>query len=211
MRKLFLALLFLSLNIVAQDFEFDTMTLYATKFKQYDTNILTYTNSKIDTYSLRIYKNENSYEAKLYDYKKNKIHYFKVNELKLNDGILNNFIYVTSEKFRNAGEAVFSKCVYDFETIENNGDIKKVKLNVYKNYKRKKSILHYELLLKANDFNLFHAFRVSCIHPFEFIQKFNYNQNCSVETAKGITLSGDIIQHRLVEYKKVNFILRIPK
>ena len=210
MRKIFLALLFLSLNISAQDFEFDTMTLYATKFKQYDSNILTYTNSKTDSYSLRIYKNENSYEARLYDYKNNKIHYFKVNELKSNDGISNNFIYENTIKFTETGEGIFSKYVYAFETIETDGDVKKVKLNVYKNYKRKKSIMHYELQLKANDLNLFHAFRVSCIHPFEFIQKFNCNQNYSVEKAKGVTLSGDMIQHRLVEYKKVNFILRIP-
>ena len=63
--------------------------------------------------------------------------------------------------------------------------------------------------MKPNDSNLFNAFRVSCIHRFESIQKFDINENCIVESAKGYTEDGQIIEHTLLEYKKINLTLKI--
>ena len=209
MRKILITLFFItSLNINCQEYEFDSMTLYSTKFKQLESRILNYTNSKINTYSLRILIYTDYSEAKLYDYKNRKVHYFKINEVISNNETTTNFIYQESYNFE-TGEEFYPKYIYDFETIEENSDFKKVKLNVYKNSKKKKSILNFDLKLKPNDSNLFNAFRVSCIHRFESIQKFDINENCIVESAKGYTEDGQIIEHTLLEYKKINLTLKI--
>ena len=210
MRKIFITLFFItSLYVKAQDYEFDTMTLYSTKFKQLETKTSNYTNSKISSYSLRISNYTDYSEAKVFDYKNGKIHYFKINEVKSKNEITTNFIYQNSYNIE-TDEKLYSKYVYDFETVEESTDLKKVKLNVYKNSKKKKSIVYFDLNLKPNDSNLFHAIRLSCIHLFGFIQKFDINENCIVESAKAVTHDGQIVEHTLLEYKKVNLILRIP-
>ena len=209
MKSFFIILLLtLSQYVNAQDYEFDSMTLYSTKSNQLESKVLNYTNSKVNDYVLKMFTNVEYPEARLYDYKNNKVHYFKISEVKLKNEVTTNFIYETSYKFE-TGEEYYPKYVYDFETVEENVDFKNVKLSVYKNSKRKKSIAHFDLKMKPNDSNLFHAFGVSCIHRFNFVQNFNIDGNYIVESAKIITSDGQIIEHTLLEYKKVNLRLKI--
>ncbi|OAB31454.1 hypothetical protein FBFR_01085 [Flavobacterium fryxellicola] len=184
------------------------MTLYATKYKQIEFKQQNYTNSNIKSYSMRISVYGDYIEAKIFDYKSRKTHYFKINDIKSKNEITLNFTYQNSYNL-DTREGFYPKYVYDFETVEENTDFKKVKLNAYKNSKSKKSIFYFDLKLKPNDSNLFHAFRLSCIHGFEFIEKFDINENYIVESAKSVTHDGQIIEHTLLECKKIDLTLKV--
>lgn len=208
-KTIIVCFLFLSLSIKAQDYEFETMTLYSTVFMQTDSKRLNYTSTKNDTYYLQIFKSEEFYEAKLYDHKSQKIHYFKINELKSDNIFFNEFTYEKTTSLFIVSQGMFSKYIFDFEPIQTDGNLKKVKLKVYKNAKKKKSIMSYDLVLKSNKSNLFSAFRISCIHPFEFINRLNINENYIVESAKGNVISGKSIEHKLLDISEFKLILRV--
>ena len=211
MNKIFLALIFFSsLCINAQVYEFDSMTIYSSKFEQNESKKMIYINSKNDSYYLQLFFYSDLNEAKLYDIKNRKIHYFGVNEVKTKDGISISFDYQRTSNLSSNGENSLTKYIYDFDTFEINNKSKKVNLIVYKNSKRKKIILNIELELNENDSNLFHAYRISCIHPYESVTKFNLNENYIVTSAKVNTLSKNKIEHKLLEYKQVNFAIQIP-
>lgn len=208
MKKIFYVLLFVSsLSIKAQEYEFDTMTIYSSKFGLNQNSVSNYFSSKNKTYSFTIFSYDGILQGRLYDYKRCKVHYYNVEEVRSNNDTITKFTYQESSYLK-TGQEFYTSYVYDFETTEENDDYKQVKLNVFKNSKRKKPVIHFDLKLKKIDVNLFQAFRVSCIHRFEFVPQFDINGNYIVESAKGVTHEGQIIEHRLLEYRKINLILK---
>jgi hypothetical protein len=201
--------LFFSL-VNAKEFEFDTMVIYTVKFMQTEGQAFCFTNSKNDTYCLKLSKLEDSYEGRIYDYNDKKVHYFRVENIKSDTVHDDEFVFLYTSDLSGINENWYSKYLFEFKTIDENESYKKVKLNVYKNSKRKKSIMSYDFELILNDTNLFSTFRLSCIHPFEFVSKFNMYENYLVKNAVGNTLSGKKIENNLLVYKKVNFSIRIP-
>jgi len=207
MKKIIFALIFISsICMNAQVYEFDAMTHYSTKFRLNVSSSINYTNSKNNTYNLRILKYNDSLEGRLYDTKNSKVHYFKVEEITSNEEVVSKFIYKESYDLHTLQKS-YSKYVFDYETIEENADFKKVKLNVYKNSKRKKSVAHFDFKLKKIDTNQFYTFRLAFIHHFEFIPKFDIDGSYIVEYAKAVTYDSQIIEHQLLEYKKINLTL----
>lgn len=169
-----------------------------------------FTNSKNDTYCLKLFRLEDSYEGRIFDYNNKKVHYFRVDNIKSENIDDDEFVFLYTSDLSGINENWYSKYLFEFKTIDENESYKKVKLNVYKNSKRKKSIISYDLELIPNDTNLFSTFRLSCIHPLEFVSKFNMNENYIVKKAVGNTLSGKKIENNLLVYKKVDFSINIP-
>lgn len=186
------------------------MIIYSTKHKQTERQILCFTNSKNDTYCLKLFKLEDSYEGKIFDYNNKKVHYFKVENIKSDNINDDEFVLLYTSDLSGINENWYSKYLFEFKTIDENESYKKVTLNVYKNSKRKKSIMSYDFELIPNETNLFSAYRLSCIHPFEFVSKFNIYENYIVKKAVGNTLSGEKIENNLLQYKKVDFSISIP-
>ena len=58
--KIFILFLFCSMTVNSQYFEFDSMTIYSTKFEQNESKTMIYTNSKNDLYYLKILAFSNS-------------------------------------------------------------------------------------------------------------------------------------------------------
>lgn len=212
MIKLFLlSILFIFSTVNAQKYVFDTLTKYSSSYNKINGEAISYSNSNDDSYFMRIRKYESSITADLYDYKNLKLHTFLVKESKVKGEMLFNFEYENTSDIYYFNKNVYSKYVFDFEIFELNDSIKRVNLKVYKNLKKKKSLINYDLQIKKHDVNLFPVFRINCIHPYEFLEKLNIFKNGIVVKAKDNTLSGKLIEYKLEELKEVNFELNIPK
>jgi hypothetical protein len=212
MRNLFLLfILFIFSPTNAQKYIFNTLTKYSISYNNIKNEGLSYSNSNDDTYFLRIRKYESSLTANLYDYKNLKHHIFTVKESKVNGEIVFNFEYENTSNIYYFNKNEYSKYVFAFETFELNDTIKRVNLKIYKNSKKKKPLMNYDLQLKNHEKNLFPVFRINCIHPYEFLENLNIFKNGVVINAQGNTLSGRLIEYKLEDLKEVNFEINIPK
>lgn len=211
-KKTFLLFLLFGFSYVnAQKYVFNTLAKYSSNYGHNKSESISYSNSNSDSYFLRLEKRENSFRANLFDYKNLKVHRFTVTESKVKNEIFFKFNYLDTYYLQHFNENHYSKYVFDFQTVESNDSIAKVKLNIYRNSKKKKSLKDYDLVIKKNSSNLFPVFRINSIHPYEFVEKLNIFENGVVVSASGKTVSGEQIEFKLEELKQVSFELDIPK
>jgi len=135
-------------------------------------------------------------------------HNFEVIGSKSREEVFFEFRYVDSNSINY--DKKFYEYEFEYTTIDNDSLNKTIKVDVYKNSKRKKSETSLILQLKKSTVNLFPLFRFSCLHPFEFIQKLNIPGNFMIESGKRTTLFGNKSEHKLLYYKDVKFELDIP-
>lgn len=192
----------------AQKFEFDLLTKYLTKMELSNFENIIYSNSKDENYFLMVKENSELKKATLYDLKKMILHNYEVVESKSGDEIFFEFKYMDSNIINPNNR--FHKYEFEYTKIDDDSLNKKIKVEVYKNSKRKKPELSLILQLKKSNNNLFPLFRFSCIHPFELIQELNISENFIIESAKGTTFFGKTIEHELLDYKEVKIELEIP-
>ncbi len=205
---LFLFLIFSNQIILAQSYFFNTLVKYTSGNRE---SIL-YTNSKNDAYYLRVLKLNDVLIADILDVETSKVHSFNIVETKSKEEIIFDFSYIKTDEFNNGFEKTYSDYVIDFQEIERNDSIRKVKLIVYKNKKKKKIIIEYFLEIKDHSENLFPSFRQSCMHPMETFQKLNIFENGVVINASGNSFfNNKNITTKLEEIKEVNLELKIPK
>lgn len=206
---LLLILFFSCLNSNAQKYAFNTLVKYSTKMNDYYNERVNYTNTDDNSYHLGLYKTENSFTAFLYDDKNLKKHEFKVIETKSKNEVFFKFEYIKSTILNLKVKNKFSDYLFTFNTLSTTDSIKKVSLNGYKNSKKKKSVVQCELEIKNYPVNLFHSFRISCMHPFEFLDYLNYNENGVVINGTATTLSGKKASFKLLELKQLDFELEV--
>lgn len=204
---IFLLSLF-SFGVNSQKYFFDILTIYKLKSNISSGKAISYVNSNDDTYILRLKKTDYYFEANLFDFKTHKNHKFTVIETYEKNEIIFNFKYVNTFNLNNDNTKRFKNYVFEFQTIEVRDSIKTVKLNVFKNSKKRKPIIKYELEIKNTGKNLFHAFRTSCLHPFESFMQLNFENGLPIK-AKGNTLSGFKNEIELETFKKTPFELEI--
>lgn len=207
MKKIFSILVMLTaFAAFAQKFTFDIFA----KYNSNEIESILLTNTKNDNYYLRIFNNENKIEGYLTDIENLKIHTFEITQTNVNNEIIFNFNYLSSREFElDYLEKGYKNYVFDFHTIENKDGIKKVKFKVFRNAKKKRPIMEYELEIKEYDKNLFPAFRICGLHPLERINQLNYNDNGIVIKANGKFITGLENNVKLLEYKEVNLELEV--
>lgn len=209
MKSIFLIFIsFISISGFTQVYEFDTQTSYLKSVYNSNGNkkwqTLVYTNSKDDSYFLMFY---NYYkEARIWDIKNSRTFRYKVTTNQ-NDSL--NYTFIAEEKFNSTVKKKFSNYIYEFDTI--NTSNKKVKLNIYTNKKKKKPVVVVEFSYRDYESNVFPAFRINCLHPFEFVEKMNFSKNIVVTKATGTTMSGGTFTSELTDIMKINLKLIIPK
>lgn len=201
-----LFLLFIS-NIQAQKFEFDLLTKYQSKMKDYIHESVIYSNSKNEKYFLYVDGNPESKNAMLYDFANMISHNFKVKESKIKNEIFFEFEYLNSKNINLKNK--FGEFELKYKSIGNDSLKKEIKIDIYD--KTKKLRESYVLRVKKSKTNLFPLFRFSCLHPLEFNQNINLPENIIVENAIGTTLSGKTIEHKLLYNKELKFEIEIPK
>ncbi|MEZ4854092.1 hypothetical protein, partial [Flavobacterium sp.] len=187
--------LFLS-NIYSQKFEFDVLTKYKLKNRE----SIVYSNSKHEDYVMYIQGNSEYKIAKLYDLKKMILHKFDVKEVKSKNEVFFQFMYKSTNDMN--FYKYWDKSKIQYEWISNNGLNGEIKLNIYKNYKKTKLLYTVYMKVQKSNVNLFHVFKFSCLHPFEFYRNFNIPENIIVKSSKIELSSGRLEEHSSLVYSK---------
>jgi hypothetical protein len=192
----------------AKEFEFDVMTNYSYKNGDNTNNIIVFTNSKDNTYYLKLLNVIDSWEARLYDYKELKIHYFNVIEEKTKVGFINRYVYKNTTPISSTEIREFKDYTFEFKTIEESENSKIMILNIFKNVKKKKPLRSFQLELIPNSVNSFNGCKVSCIHPYELIEKLYLDEECLVKNIKDLTYKTH--DYNLVDHQIINLKLTSP-
>lgn len=209
MKKIFFVVLYLAVNatVHSQKFEFDLLTKYVISAKNHQRETAVYSNSTNKFYYL--YLNFDSKTAGLYDLKTNILYKFEVLQSKVNQDVFFEFKYLNSKKTTSNGH--FANFESEYTIVKKDSIFSEIKLDIYRNSKRKKP--QYSLLLKAkkSKTNLFAIFRVNCLHPIEFNSKIDIPENIIIESGESIHGSGNKINYKLAIVKDVKFELEIPQ
>lgn len=207
-KVLLLLLLILSSFLHAQRFDFNILTKYKTTYNgSTEREQVTYTHSDKDYYFLSIYKDDNETTARLYDSKNMKVHNFEVLETKSKDEVFFDFKYKSSRKLK-TNSLRFSDYKYEVKTINPDTINPQVGITVFKDAKRTVKALHINCFTVKTEENLFHIFKFSCLHPYEF-ENIIPNGKYLVKHAKGITADNATIEYNLLDLKAVDFKLEI--
>lgn len=212
MKKIILLLFLLNFNLSkAQTFTFDSFACYSNEVLDKINEKSCFINSNDNSYYLSLYNLNGNLEANLFDMKNLKSHHFNVEEKKVNGQSKFNFIFQYTKKRETLQHAYFENYVFDIKAIDSNEQIKKMKLNVYKNAKKPRSEMNVQFEYKEIPLNLFLAYKVCCLHPFESNENLFLNKNCLVTKGSEIALSGKKVEHKLIDYKEISLELIIPE
>jgi hypothetical protein len=205
---LFLLYLLISKATYAQNYKFDLLTSYSSKVNGKQNKRIVYSDSKNDDFFLSVGGFTGSSKATLIDFKKRVYHHFKVIQTKENKDIFFTFVYISTTEFETPDTYIDHNFV--FEEIESDSIFRKVKVLIYKNSKNKKPITSHTVILKKSDNKLFSLYRVSCLHPFEILDKMKYPGNYMVVSGTGTTSNGYKIETKLVLTKTIYFEMNVP-
>ena len=211
MKNIFFVLffIFITSNSNAQVFEFDLLTKYncKTEYNNFESEI--YSNSKGQNYFLYIKSDLDSKKmAALYDIAKMVTHNFEIIESAIKSESFFELKYLYSNKTELSKN--FENFEIEYSIINEDSLSKEIKVDFYKNSKRKKINHSIVLNVKENNTNLFPLFRFSCLHPFEFNQSINLPENIIVESAKAKNVSGSEIAYKLLLVKQGKLEDKIP-
>ena len=149
--------IFIIILLSAQTYDFNKEVIYTFENGNRKSESIIYVNTKNDTYYLKILKNEEKSFAKLYDFKKNRIHHYDLIEIKgRNDKF--DLKYISSKKYYSQ----INYKGYGYEFLENDG---KNLLNIYQTKKKKsyiKSLNSKQKEMKTTYF--LHLGFLVCIH-----------------------------------------------
>lgn len=209
MKRAYLLLsIFFCTSVFAQKFEFDLLTKYQSTTAHHSRESIVYANSKNSKYFLSIHTSPESKTARLYDLNKKIVHNFIVTESKNANELFFEFEYTDSKDIHDKME--YNKFQITHTTISTNDFEEEIKVDIYKNAKRKTPKTSLILKVKKSNASLFSLFRYSCMHPFEWSQNLDIPKKMIVESAKGKTIIGETITHKLLEYKETKFEIEVP-
>lgn len=212
MKKILLLLFILNFNLSkAQTFTFDSFACYSVETKCATSENSCFINSKNNKYCLYLYNLKGNLEGNIYDLKNLKSHHYKVEEKKINGQSKFNFIFQFTKKHETLQHPYYENYVFDVKEIDTNKHVKKMELNVFRNSKKRKSKMNVQLEYEEMPSDLFLAYKVCCLHPFEFDENLVLNKNCLVTKGSEIAPSGNKIEHKLIDYKEINLELTVPE
>lgn len=208
MNKLFCYLIFFPLSLFSQNFDFDYMSLYSrTKQIQLPDEII-YSNSKDDSYYLKVAKDKNQeYYAQLFDFTNFKVHHFNATS-GYGKGFDFYFEYEFSDDLK-PRRAHYRDMDYDLVYTEYTTDSTLFQMTIYKNKRRKHKLLELKGLLLKSEQNLTSILRFQ-------LGDFHDNNHITVPGNHYITIAQEIrpyyaILYQLKELKKVKFQIQMNK
>lgn len=207
-RTLILFFFLISKVIYSQNYKFDLLTNYSSEVNGKEYQSIVYSDSNNDSFFLSLDPFKNSSKAILIDFEKRVYHKFKVIRTEENKEISFQFRYKSTTNFKTPDK--YFDHDFAFEEIESDSIFRKVKVLIYENSKKKKSITSQIITLKKTVNNLFSLYRVSCLHPFGMFDKIKYPGNYMVISGTGTTLGGYKIENKLILTKKIHLEINIP-
>jgi len=210
MKLLFIFLIYLLMIQInySQNYKFDLLTNYSSKVNGEVFEKIVYSNSKNDKFFLTVGGFQDASKATLIDLKKRIYHKYKLTQTKIKEETFFTFKYKYTANFKNNSKYI--NLDFAFEEVESDSIFKKVKLLVYKNSKKNKIITSRTVILKKSDNQSFSLYRVSCLHPFELMDKIKYSGNYIVISATGTTSGGYKIENKLLLTKPIYLEMNIP-
>lgn len=194
--------------LTGQRYDFNYLSKYNTKIENYERGSVVYCNSKDSTYFLYLTNENNKITASLYDITNNMMYQFDVLETIHDNEVLFDFKYSSSRKL-DMNNSRYKKYEFEFNTTQEDSLKQEIDLSIYYNSKRKKSISKVNLKTTKHKDNLFHLFKFSCLHPYEYVTVLP-NGNYLVDYATGLTIHNTIFEHTLLLIKEVKFTLEVP-
>lgn len=178
---LLIVVLISTMELFSQNYKFNLLTNYKSENGFYKERVV-FSNKENGTYFLTIRPFKNQKTAFLIDLKSLYEHQFKVLEGNISGNeITTQFIYLNSYKIKKREDLYKT---HSFKVIKQDSVSKTVKMITYLDKRKNKIIDTAELLIKDSPYNLFPVFRFSCLHPYEFHDEFNFNENGMVESYK---------------------------
>lgn len=172
---------------------------------------VTYSNINNPNYFLNFNFHYTS-EVFLIDFETSKIHYFSNVRTKKDGDEYLNFKYVFTEPLTSKIPKSFENLTFTYDEMKSDSISKTIRITIY-NPKKKKNrggTLLYELEVRKFESDLFPLFRMSCMHPFELLNKLKVPGNWIVTSAKQIRNDREYMNSRLVTFKEVDFALVVP-
>ncbi len=122
-KLLMLYVLLTTVTLQSQNYTFNLVTKYNVITEQFNTEVMSYTNTDNDSYYLRIRKSDNELSAALYDFENVKRHDFNIKSNIVNGEIMFDFEYLMTSNIINFHKKNYSKYVYDFTTVSKNDSL----------------------------------------------------------------------------------------
>ncbi len=183
----------------AQTYEFNKEVIYSIEYNGKNAESVVYINTNNDNYYLKTKRTSDRLFGTIYDYEKNKIHDYEL--IGLENGKYD-MKYIESKNFYNW----LNYKHYGYEFSEN--DAQKV-WNIYNNKKMKNLYKKFEFQTEESQDNLFSAFRISCLHPFEFNKNLSFQNNVIVKNSK-IIYNDTVYTCNLKNVQDIDVSLKIP-
>ena len=196
----------------AQTYEFNYLISYSIEsLPSCKDESVMYVSTKNENYYLSLTKRDGVLRAKLIDYQYKRSHYFMVNQTWQKGEVLFDFKYdySTAPNYFNPSKGFKNEYSLTKDSIILDSDVENLKLQIYKNSRRKKLESKFSIEFKKSE-NLFSAFQHCCTHPHKFTNEENL-KNILVTKATETTKKGQLINYELKTLKEVNFKLIVPQ
>jgi hypothetical protein len=146
----------------SQDYKFNKQFTYNFSLQNEPRNV--YCNSIDKNIFLEIRSDAYGLYASLEDLNKNEYHRFKIDTIRIENNLHLNFLYEYTRKceVHDIENQTYEYEIITEDTTHSNGFIK-----IYKNKKKKKILMKYNITVSKGDINYFHIYRYLFIHPFE--------------------------------------------
>jgi hypothetical protein len=162
-RILLLVIITLSnISSYSQNYKFDKLFTYNFSLENEPKNV--YCNSIDKNIFLEIRSDAYGLYASLEDLNKNEYHRFKIDTIRVENNLHLNFSY---EYTRKCEVHDIENRIYEYEIITEDTSHSKGFMKVYKNKKKKKLLIKYDVTVLKGDKNYFNIYRYLFIHPFE--------------------------------------------
>ena len=194
-------IIFLIFNYsIGQNYTFDKLvkSTFSTALvpDQEQTNLF---NSKDYTYHMQLYTQNDSLQSRIFDTKRNLVHYFYIDK---SDS--------SNLKFLKTNNLTKTTNDYTFEFSEITKHKKKKEVTFEIFNIRNKRIAKYKLIIKETNLNSFSIFKHSALETLLFSEIIP-PINCIVLKAKGRNTNGRSVEYELKSIEDVNILASIPQ
>lgn len=184
---------------LSQNYKFDKIAKNSFSTKSFPNQERTdLFNSKDDSYHMQIYNRNDSLLSRIFDTKKNQIHYFNIqNSDSLEFYYLNTFSY----------EKKSFDYTYEFSDLKTVEDKNEIVLTIFNKNKKRAT---YKLKIKESDENFFPIFKLTSMEPWHFM-KIVTPLNFTVIEAKGIFPDRTRIKYKLNSLENIDLVIKLPE
>lgn len=147
--------------------------------------------------------------ADLYDNNAKKIHHFDVTKPQENNGIIYNYVYISSDKLLQAKSK--GNLTYEFKTKRDDAYYRFTDLNIYAVEQTEKPYITADLTMRYTHESKFNVFNLCCLLGFDYFDIIKPDEDFVVVNAKITDQLGKQHEYKLISDQVVQFRLKVPE